>query len=335
MHIVPSQAQLQVEGAEVEVDGRELRLCLGVEDVVVALAVDVDVEVVAPEGEAHRGARETARVDGEVGGCHQALAQSGGDLRIDRRRSLQGDGQSGLQGGILLGIEAEAHMETAGFLFAGCQPYHIAGVLRYQMTLCRLVEQVDTHGGRDLLFFGCGDAVEFGEVELLSQEPLILRRHVYELKAYDALFVGHDGRILGMEDCRTERRVDADALFQGDQLVPVAHGLFLAPSDQGVDGGVGEAGCTVAVGIHIHEQIGQRLVLLELVLGVHIEDLGEYALGVPVVIGRHGVVMDGHADHDVGAHLFGDIHGVVVAHAAVDEHQTVDPDRGEDGRDRH
>ena len=92
VHIVPSQAQLQVEGAEVEVDGRELRLCLGVEDVVVALAVDVDVEVVAPEGEADRRPRETARVDGEVGGCHQALAQSGGDLRIDRRRSLQGDG---------------------------------------------------------------------------------------------------------------------------------------------------------------------------------------------------------------------------------------------------
>ena len=226
-------------------------------------------------------------------------------------------------------------METAGLLFAGRQLHHIAGVLRYQMTFCRLVEQVDTHGGCDLLFLGSGDAVEFGEVELLPQETLVLRRHVHELIAYDALFVGHDGRILGVEDSRTERRVDADALFQGDQFVPVAHGFLFTATDQRVDGGGRETGSAVAVGIHIHEQIGQRLVLLELVLGVHIEDLGEYALGVPVVIGRHGVVMDGHADHDVGAHLFGDIHGVVVAHAAVDEHQTVDPDRGEDGRDRH
>ena len=159
------------------------------------------------------------------------------------------------------------------------------------MALCRLVEQVDAHGGGDLLLFGCVDAVEPGEVELLAEEPLILRCHVHEVIAHDAMFLGHDGWAQGVEDRRTERVVDADALFQGNQLVPVAHGLFLAPSDQGVDGGVGEAGCTVAVGIHIHEDIGERLVLLKLVLGVHIEDLGEHALGVPVVIGGHGMIV--------------------------------------------
>ena len=40
-----------------------------------------------------------------------------------------------------------------------------------------------------------------------------------------------------MEDLRTERIVDADALLQGDDLVPVAHGFLLTTAHQRVDGG--------------------------------------------------------------------------------------------------
>ena len=39
-----------------------------------------------------------------------------------------------------------------------------------------------------------------------------------------------------MQNGGTERLVDADALLQGNDFVPVAHALFLASANQRVDG---------------------------------------------------------------------------------------------------
>ncbi len=75
------------------------------------------------------------------------------------------------------------------------------------------------------------DAVHFVQLELLPDEPLSLWCHVLEGIRDDALLLGHHPRTKRMQDYRTERVVDADALLQGDNIVPVAHGLLLASAD--------------------------------------------------------------------------------------------------------
>ena len=233
VHIVPLDTHLEVKGAQVEVDGCQLRLCLVIQQVIVAIAIHIDIQVVASEGETQRRTGETARVEHQVGTQFDALTQPQGEVGADRCRGLQRHVETHLQGGILLGVEAETHIQTVGTLPASRETHHVGGILRGdQSALRRRIEEVDTHGGRDLLFLRGVDAVELREVELLTQELLIALRHVLELKACHALFIGHDLGIHGVEEFRTERIADADALFQGDQLVPVAHRLLLTASDQ-------------------------------------------------------------------------------------------------------
>ena len=80
---VPTQAHLQIEVAQVEVDGHKLSLELVVADVIADVAVGVDVNVVTPERVTERGTCKAAGMDGEFTTRHHALSQTQRDIGID------------------------------------------------------------------------------------------------------------------------------------------------------------------------------------------------------------------------------------------------------------
>ena len=335
MHVVPTHAHLQVEVAQVEVDRQELSLQLVIADVVVEVALGVYIHVVAAEGVAQGGTGETAWMDGNFAACHQALAQTERDVGVDGDGRLQRYVEAYLHSGILLGVVAHAAMQLHRLAFArredeaypvGCVPrlYDIVPDARH-LPECRfeqflghdtalgsLVEQVNTHGRGDFLLQPGINAVADVDVELLTQEPFVLWCHVLERLADDAMLLGHYLRTNGMQDYGLERVVDADALLQGDDVVPVAHGQLLAPSDERVDGGLRETGRAVALGVYLQMQVGDGEVLFHLVLTVHVDNLAQYAHGASQVLGLFGCALHGDADDDVGTHLAGDVSRIVV-----------------------
>ena len=127
----------------------------------------------------------------------------------------------------------------------------------------------------------------------------------------------------------------ADTLLQRNKLVPVLHGLFLTPAQKGVDGRLGEAGGTVALGVYTDMDIGHGDILLELVLTVGIHQLQHHAHRAAQLLSRLVGLSHGDTDNDVGTHLTGHVGGVVVAQAPVDEHLVAQTHRGKDGGDGH
>ena len=89
------------------------------------------------------------------------------------------------------------------------------------------------------------DAVDVVQAEFLSEELFVGGRHVLEDNPLQPHFLGQHGEPLPAEACGYKRFADADFLLQRLQLVPVAHSLFLAPSQQRVDCRLVEAGSTV------------------------------------------------------------------------------------------
>ena len=79
-------------------------------------------------------------------------------------------------------------------------------------------------------------------MEFLPEEPLSRWCHILESIASDALLLGHHLRTQRMQDDRTERLVDADALLQSDDVVPMAHSQLLTSADEGIDGCLRETG---------------------------------------------------------------------------------------------
>ena len=326
--------------AEVEVDGRELALELVVEDVVGAVALHVNIHVVTAELIAERRAGEAAGVDGQVGACLQALAQPDGDVGVHGHGRLQRNVESQLYGGILLDVVAEAGIELHRLALAGRQ-YHVYAVgllpfllkvgtdgargglallARHHAALGRLVEQVDAHGRGDFLFQPGVDVGTGGQVELLAQEALVLRCHVLEGDVDDAVLLGHHLGTQRMVFVGAETLVDADALFQRDNLVPVSHGLLLAAAHQRVDGVEREAGGVVALGVDSHVEVGHLDVLVDFVLTVDVDNLTQDAHGAAQVLGTLRRSLHGDADDDVGAHFAGNVNGVVVLQTTVDQH---------------
>ena len=124
------------------------------------------------------------------------------------------------------------------------------------MALGCLVEQVYTHRGSELLLQVSIDTVILLQMEFLAQELFILWCHILEGIGYHMLLLGHYLRTQGVINHRTERIIDANALLQGDDLVPMAHGLLLTSANEGVDGFECKTGSIIALGIHTHVYIG-------------------------------------------------------------------------------
>ena len=90
-HVVPAQSHLQVEVAEVVVEGNEVHLMVMIEDAVVAVAIDIDVYVVAAEGIVHGRTAKAARMYGPGSVYHHAFAQSHRQVGVHGDGSLHGE----------------------------------------------------------------------------------------------------------------------------------------------------------------------------------------------------------------------------------------------------
>ena len=142
---------------------------------------------------------------------------------------------------MFLHIITETSMQLHRFAVACRENDMYAIIIGNESAFCSLVEQIHTHRRGDfLLQFGI-DAVSPVKVEFLSQEPFCLRRHVLERIFGHMLFLGHHFRAQRLQDNGTERIIDADALLQGYDVVPTAHGQFLTATDERVDGSRREA----------------------------------------------------------------------------------------------
>ena len=341
VHEVPACRQLQVEVLEVEVDGRQLSLKLVVKNVVGPVAFHIDVYVVAAELVADGRTCEAGRVDGQVDTCLQTLAQSEGDVGVDRHGCLQRDVEAQLHGGILLGVEAEPRMQLH-VLAVACREHHAHTVaIGHQTALGCLVEQVDAHTGGKLLLQGSIDIAVILtlllvlEVEFLSDEPFVLGFHVLERVAGNALPLGEHLRTQRVENGWTERLAESHALLQADDVVPVAHGFLLTATDERVDGGRREAGRAIALGIYLHVQVGNGQVLVVFVLAIHVNNLTDDAHGVAHVVGNLRGTLHGDADDDVGTHLAGDVGRIVVFQTTVNQYHVTHSDGRESRRDGH
>ena len=102
-------------------------------------------------------------------------------------------------------------------------------------------------------------------MEFLAQERFVLRCHILETETSDVLARRHRIWLQWMVDDRTERIVDTDALLQGNNLVPMLHGLFLTIAYQRVSSLRCEAGSRELAGIHIHVEVGDGDVLCHFV----------------------------------------------------------------------
>ncbi len=236
MHVVPTQTHLEVEVAQREVDRQQLTLELVIEDVVVTLTFDIYVHVVATEVISERWTGETARMDSELTACHQTLTQTQDEVGIHRDGCMERNIQTHLHGCIFLRVVAHTQ-SCLHRLAVACRERHAHPVaVGYHLALCRLVEEINTHRRGELLLQFRIDAVQLIQVELITQESLILRSHVMEHVVRHILLVRHHPRILRMEQARTERIVDANHLLQCHQFVPVLHRLLFATTDERVDG---------------------------------------------------------------------------------------------------
>ena len=172
-------------------------------------------------------------------------------------------------------------------------------------------------------------------MELLAQELLVRRRHILEVIGYHMLFLRHHLRAQRVVNHGAERVVDADALLQGDDLVPVAHGLLLTSANQGVDGLERKAGSIVALGIHTHMYVGDGQVLLHLVLTVHIYYLTDDAHRTTHVVGLLRRTLHSNTYYNISPHLAGYVNGIVILQSAIHQHHVAQSYRREGSRYRH
>ena len=129
--------------------------------------------------------------------------------------------------------------------------------------------------------------------------------------------------------------VGAQRVADVGQFVRHLLGGLVAAAEHRVDGHGVETHHPVAGEVRLDAHVDAADVPLEGVLGEHVdappEDVGDV---VDLLVAGLGVGQV-HADDDVGAHLPGEVHREVVAHAAVHQHHATGADRGEVARDGH
>ena len=109
VEVVPSEACVDEVVAEAQVKWSDLSGVLVVADVVGALAIGVEVEVVVTEGVGEGGGKSDALGDeGVFGTCHEAAPESEGAGDSHRQSGVDGQFGVDLQCSHLLGVEAEA-----------------------------------------------------------------------------------------------------------------------------------------------------------------------------------------------------------------------------------
>ena len=335
VEVVPADTHAHVEVADAYVDGQQFGLVVVVEDAVVAVALVVDVDVVAAEHVGEHGAGEVAGMEGQVGASHQSLAQPHGEVDVGGQRRLQREVGVELQGHHLLVVKAEAHAQLTGLAVARREDDAATVAVGHAAHADALVEQVGAQRRGDALLQPGVGAVLPAEVELLADEALVVAAQVLELESRHPHALRHGLRTAWHEPLRTERAVDADALLQGQQFVPVPQGLLLAAPYQRVVGDVGEAGGIVARGVHADGYVGNAEVVVVLVLAVHVHYLVQYAHGAAQVFSCLGSPLHGDADNDVGPHPSGDVGRIVVAQPTVHQHHVADANGREYGGDGH
>ena len=335
VHIVPAQAHLHVEMTHVKVDRCEFSLELVIEDVVGAVAFQIDVDIVLTERITERRSRKAARMDSQLTTCHQAFAKAQRDIGADGDGCLQRDVESQLHSSIFLSIVAHTSMELHRFAGTSREDDTHTIVVGHQSALGRLIEQIDTHGRGDGLLEPSIYTIRLAQMEFLFQETLILRRHIPENEVGNALFLSHHLWTQGMQDSGTERLFNANTLFQGNNLVPMAHSLFLAITDEGVDGLRRETDCAELTRIDIEMQVCNGNVVLVFIDTVDINNLAEHTHGALDIASRLLLARQGDTNHDVGSHVTRHINGVVVAHTTIDQHLVAHSDWREGCRNGH
>ena len=132
VHVVPAEAELDVEVTEVMIDWCELSLELVVENIIGAVSIEINIHIVAAEFVTEPGPCETARVDGQFGSCLQSLTQSHGNIGAHGHGCLKRNVKAELDGGIFLGVVAETGMELHRLSIA-CREddTHTVGLLPY------------------------------------------------------------------------------------------------------------------------------------------------------------------------------------------------------------
>ena len=161
-------------------------------------------------------------------------------------------------------------------------------------------------------------------MKFLAQETLSLGRHVLEGVSEDALLLRQHLWAQRMQDPGTERLVDTDALLEGNDVVPVAHGLFLASANQRIYGCLRKTGRTISLRVHLQMQVGDGQVLVKLVFTVHINNLAQDAHRAPHVLCTFWVTLYGDTYDNLSTHLAGKISGVVVFQTTVHQHLVAD-----------
>ena len=286
---------------EAEVDGQQFSLELIVTDVIIEIAIPIYIQVVTTERIAERGSCEATGVDGELTASHESFAQSQRDICIHRYGRLQGNVKTNLQGCILLVVVPHASMYLHCLTFTSCEhhthtiglspnailrvpdtrnphaPSNLRQMFGHQTAFCCLVEQIHAHRCSKLLFQLGVDTVFIGQFliqsEFLTKEAFILWCHILKRIAKDAVLISHHARTNRMENLRLVRLLHTDALFQGDELIPMTHGFLLTTAYQRVDSCLREAGRSITLGVHLHVQIGDGYIIVILVLTVYINNL--------------------------------------------------------------
>ena len=181
-----------------------------------------------------------------VGSCHDALAQSQGEVQFHRHLGVDGEGSIRLHRHQFLVVEAyaDAHEVTP---FLSSNEYHSGETAAVRLlhgivddTIVRkLIEQVQSHGGRNEVRTVAVNAVSLVQSELRADKLLVALRHVFKAQLSDfvAVHVFYDG-FRRDEDAWTGLEVTVlfQSLLQGDDLVPMGHSGLFTPAYEGVNG---------------------------------------------------------------------------------------------------
>ena len=126
-----------------------------------------------------------------------------------------------------------------------------------------------------------------------------------------------------------------DFLLQFHQGIFLTLGCLESAVDERVDRCAAEAGCRISLYVHLDEHVGLLQVLEVVVLTHEVDELAQDGPGIVQLVGRFQLALHIHADDDVGPHLLGDVHGIVVHHATVHQHHAVQTDGGKYARYGH
>ena len=339
--VVPFGSDADIEVSHVEVQRRHVESVLVVGDVITLLTVLIDINVVVSKRIGDGGPDEAHGVEAPVDLSHRALAEAHGEVEFHRHLCAQRDCGIGLQSNLLLIVETDTDADCIGFLRTSGKDNLCSGSAVFEidsMTLNTivgaLVEEVEAHGGGNELSTIGVDAVALLEIKLVTDEEFVTLRHVYEIQSTYLKLRWRHKRIV-LDKNAFFRVADAQFGFQGQQFVPMAHGLFLAAADEGVNGCMGKGSGAVASSVDADRDVGDGEVFLIFVLTVNVDNLRDDSACGTDVVGRLLLALHGDTDDIVSAHLTGNVGREIVAEATVDEHHVAHPDRRECSRDGH